>query len=85
MKIIDKVYIYISVYPSAHMYPSYPMYPSAPFSLLGGMFPMPRVVYAMASDGLLYRFLAYISPKYKTPIVATLVTGAIAGQSSWSV
>ena len=32
-------------------------------SLLGAMFPLPRVIYAMASDGLIFRFLARIHPK----------------------
>ena len=32
-------------------------------SLLGAMFPLPRVIYAMASDGLVYRWLADVSGK----------------------
>ena len=40
--------------------------------------PMPRIVYAMAKDGLLFRFLATVHPKFKTPFSATLVTGALA-------
>ena len=51
------------------------------YSLLGGIIPMPRVVYAMAHDGLLFRFLAYVSVRFKTPIVATAVSGVIAGES----
>ncbi|KAF6091493.1 solute carrier family 7 member 3 [Phyllostomus discolor] len=47
-------------------------------SLLGSMFPMPRVIYAMAEDGLLFRFLARIHPGTRTPIVATAVSGIIA-------
>jgi amino acid transporter len=42
------------------------------------MFPMPRVVYSMASDGLLFEFLAYLVPKLKTPVLASLVTGLLA-------
>jgi hypothetical protein len=42
------------------------------------MFPMPRVVYSMASDGLLFEFLAYLAPKLKTPVLASLVTGLLA-------
>ncbi|KAG8134683.1 putative Low affinity cationic amino acid transporter 2 protein [Naja naja] len=49
-------------------------------SLLGSIFPMPRVIYAMASDGLLFTCLAQINPKTKTPLVATLSSGAVAGE-----
>jgi amino acid transporter len=31
------------------------------------MFPKPRVVYSMASDGLLFKQLAWIALKFKTP------------------
>lgn len=41
---------------------------------------MPRVIYAMAEDGLLFKSLAQINSKTKTPIIATLSSGAVAGE-----
>ncbi|CAG0914823.1 unnamed protein product [Notodromas monacha] len=48
-------------------------------SLLGAMFPLPRVVYAMAKDGLIFRFLAKVHSKYQTPMLATLLSGTFGG------
>lgn len=49
--------------------------------MLGAMFPMPRVIYAMASDGLLFKFLAVVSERFKTPVLATCLSGLFAGES----
>lgn len=48
-------------------------------SLLGAIFPLPRVLYAMATDGLIFRSLANVHSRFKTPFVATLLSGIFAG------
>ncbi|XP_075990964.1 solute carrier family 7 member 14 isoform X2 [Anticarsia gemmatalis] len=47
-------------------------------SMFGSMFPLPRVVYAMAQDGLIFRQLASISEKTGTPAFATFCGGVSA-------
>lgn len=29
------------------------------------MLPLPRIIYAKAKDGLVFRFLAYVSPRFQ--------------------
>ena len=38
----------------------------------------PRVVYSMATDGLIFRWLGWIAPKLNTPTAASLFTGIFA-------
>ena len=45
------------------------------FSLFGALFPLPRIVYAMASDGIIFRFLGEVNSRFQTPVVGTLVAG----------
>lgn len=51
-------------------------------NLLGSMFPLPRVLYSMSSDGILFQFLKRINPKTQTPLVATFLSGLFAGSMS---
>ncbi|CAD6215850.1 GSCOCG00000666001-RA-CDS [Cotesia congregata] len=48
-------------------------------NLLGSMFPLPRILYAMASDGVMFKFLSKIHDKTRTPICGTLVSGVFIG------
>lgn len=52
-------------------------------SLFGALFPIPRVIYSMAEDGLVFRCLGKVHEKLKTPIIGTVfsavLTGGLAG------
>ncbi|XP_024936750.1 probable cationic amino acid transporter isoform X2 [Cephus cinctus] len=47
-------------------------------SMFGSMFPMPRIVYAMAQDGLIFRTLSQVWPTTGTPALATFTSGMCA-------
>ena len=46
-------------------------------SLLGSQFPLPRIIYAMASDGLLFKSFARVNPKTEVPVIATVFPGVL--------
>lgn len=48
-------------------------------TLVGNMFALPRIIYAMASDGLVFKILSRINERTRTPLIATAVTGLAAG------
>ncbi|XP_018310158.1 cationic amino acid transporter 3 [Mycetomoellerius zeteki] len=48
-------------------------------SLLGAMFPLPRVLYAMASDGIIFKTLSTVHPKTMTPVYGTVLSGLLIG------
>ncbi|XP_069116835.1 cationic amino acid transporter 4-like isoform X2 [Argopecten irradians] len=51
-------------------------------SLLGSAFSLPRTIYAMASDGLLFSIFAYIYPRTQTPIWGVFTFGMISALMS---
>ncbi|XP_069690757.1 high affinity cationic amino acid transporter 1-like isoform X3 [Periplaneta americana] len=48
-------------------------------SLFGAMFPLPRIIYAMSMDGLIFRFLGHVHHYFKTPFFGTLIAGLLTG------
>ena len=54
-------------------------------AMFGSMFPMPRVIYAMASDGLIFKRLSHLWTKTGVPGYATLGSGIAAAIVSLTV
>ena len=52
--------------------------------LMGAMFPLPRILYAMGSDGVIFRFLGAIHPRFHTPVLGTALSGIFAGNGAAS-
>lgn len=48
-------------------------------SLFGALFPLPRIIYAMSSDGVIFRFLGQVNARFQTPVVGTLIAGVLTG------
>jgi len=46
-------------------------------TLLGSMLTAPRIFFAMADDGMLFRGVARVHPTFRTPSVAIVLTGAL--------
>lgn len=44
-------------------------------SLLGALYSLPRVCYAMGKDGVLFRFMGTVHPTTKTPLMSTIICG----------
>uniref|UniRef100_A0A8D0YFU2 Solute carrier family 7 member 4 n=2 Tax=Sus scrofa TaxID=9823 RepID=A0A8D0YFU2_PIG len=45
--------------------------------LLGILFSLPRIIYAMATDGLFFQAFAYVHPRTQVPVVGIMVFGAL--------
>lgn len=51
-------------------------------SIMGSIFPLPRSIYAMAQDGLVFRWLGHVSKLTDTPVLAALVSGVLVAVSA---
>jgi len=49
-------------------------------SLFGAMFPLPRIIYAMAQDRLIFKILGEVNPSFKTPVFGTLCAAMLTGK-----
>lgn len=50
-------------------------------SLLGAMYPLPRVIYAMASDGLIFKWMGKVNSRFHTPMMGTFSAGLLTGKN----
>ena len=46
---------------------------------LTSLMPMPRLLYSMAQDGLVFKFLSRVNAKTEVPVIATIISGALTG------
>jgi len=51
-------------------------------SIMGSIFPLPRGLYAMAQDGLVFRFLGAVNRWTDTPLLATWICGFLVALSA---
>ncbi|VVC24804.1 Hypothetical protein CINCED_3A025062 [Cinara cedri] len=47
--------------------------------MFGSMYPLPRILYAMSNDGLIFKSLGKVHPKFKTPFFGTIYAGLLTG------
>ncbi|GAB1602290.1 high affinity cationic amino acid transporter 1-like, partial [Argonauta hians] len=47
-------------------------------SIFSSLFPLPRIVYTMANDGIIFQCFSRVSSRFKTPWLAVLVCGFLA-------
>ncbi|KAI5712516.1 hypothetical protein M8J75_008928 [Diaphorina citri] len=48
-------------------------------SLMGCMYPLTRIIYSMAHDGLIFKSLGAVHPVLKTPFYGTIISGILTG------
>lgn len=72
-----KIYFYLFIYYSFIL--SNPATFGLMASLMGAMFPLPRIVYAMSSDGLIFEWMGRIHPRFQTPLMGTFFVGTLTG------
>ena len=49
-------------------------------TMIVSLVPMPRLLYSMAKDGLVFRFLGQVNSRTDVPVIATVVTGILTGR-----
>lgn len=54
-------------------------------ALLNSVYCLPRSIYSMASDGLLFRFMASVHPRTQTPLASIVICGLVSGASAFLV
>ena len=48
-------------------------------SLFGALFPLPRIIFAMSQDGLLFETMGKVHERFQTPFAGTLMAGVFTG------
>uniref|UniRef100_A0A2S2Q5I3 Low affinity cationic amino acid transporter 2 n=1 Tax=Sipha flava TaxID=143950 RepID=A0A2S2Q5I3_9HEMI len=53
--------------------------------MFGAMYPLPRILYAMSNDGLIFKSLGNVHPRFKTPFFGTMFAGIITGEQRFII